>query len=345
VTVDRLLGPLRVVSARLGADLRHVQGPGGNTSVKVSATAMYIKASGYRLAEANERDIFTLADFAALRVAVRAGGDAMPTGNADVNASRPSIEAAVHAVLPHRYVVHTHTLSAIATCCRADAIAVLRERVAGCRWTWVDYATPGLALARRVLAAAEAEPDACVFFLANHGLIVGADTAEEAESTVNAIDQAIGAPPRVPAASLDHGELATQSRRYQLVRPSNDEVHNLALDPVAMAIVTGGSLYPDHVVFLGAGVGTLPPDEGPARQPASLRPKLWLVPGKCSLIEPGLPPAAELMALALARVAGQIPQGVRVRYLSAADEAELDGMAAEQHRRRLAVPGPRGPAH
>ena len=62
---------LKAVSARLGADPLRIQGPGGNTSVKQGG-AMWIKASGTELADAERREIFVEVDLGRMRAALDA---------------------------------------------------------------------------------------------------------------------------------------------------------------------------------------------------------------------------------------------------------------------------------
>ena len=89
-----------------------------------------------------------------------------------------------------------------------------------------------------------------------------------------------------------------------------------------------GSLYPDHVIFLGPAARTT----GTAADPA----KLLLRPGAGALLAEDTGASADELALCLALVLERVPEAARLRYLTAADEAELMNWDAEQYRQALA---------
>ena len=113
----------RVYSSRLlGRDPALVQHGGGNTSVKISETnlfgedeaVLYVKGSGADLefiehhgfAPVRLAPLQRLATLAALSDPEMVGQLRSHTTRADAPA--PSVEAILHAVLPHKYVDHTH---------------------------------------------------------------------------------------------------------------------------------------------------------------------------------------------------------------------------------------------
>ncbi len=172
VTLDQL----RTLSARAGADPLLVQAAGGNTSLKDDGV-MWIKASGTWLKDAASRDIFVPVDQAALVDALAqrdpAADACLPFVRADLNSTglRPSIETSVHALMPHRIVVHVHCVNTIAWAIRGDAEERLAERLREFAWAFVPYARPGLPLAEAI--AARQRPGIDVLVLGNHGLVVG----------------------------------------------------------------------------------------------------------------------------------------------------------------------------
>ncbi len=111
-------------------------------------------------------------------------------------------------------------------------------------------------------------------------------------------------------------------------------------------MAASGSLYPDHVIFLGPAATTLPADAGDREldeivAAAGARgSKLFLVPGAGALFAAGTPPSADELALCLALVLERVPDGAELSYLTAADEAELLDWDAEKDRQALA--GSRG---
>lgn len=70
---------------------------------------MWVKASGTWMAAAERDDIFLLFDLAVIRRQLAAGADDCATGVAlNPHAAQASIEAPVHAILPHRVIGHFH---------------------------------------------------------------------------------------------------------------------------------------------------------------------------------------------------------------------------------------------
>src|SRR5215472_5307604 len=59
-----------------------------------------------------------------------------------------SIETFMHAVVPHRVVVHVHSVNTIAWAVREDAESELAQRLSGLRWHWIPYVSSGRPLAR-----------------------------------------------------------------------------------------------------------------------------------------------------------------------------------------------------
>lgn len=238
---SEVLADLNRHAAAIGSDVRLVQGAGGNLSGK-DGDLVWVKASGTRLAEAEQRPIFVGVDGPRARQEVLVAEDLrhVVVELADERASRPSIETALHVLLPHRFVFHVHAVGAVAAGVRrdpGDALARL-EKVAPARW--VPYAKPGIALARAVLAAAEdagSSPE-LVFLLGNHGLLTAAATADRARELVDECERALRrVEPTSPAVPSD-GDPAV------LVPPGS-------LTAEGARVLCGGVLTPDEAVFLG----------------------------------------------------------------------------------------------
>ena len=128
------LADLARYSAELGRDPEQVQAAGGNTSLKERGI-LWVKASGMWLADALARDVFVPVALDPVLEAVAADAADPVTGAvvAERNAHglRPSIETTLHALLPHRVVVHTHSVRTIALAIREDGEAQVAERLAG----------------------------------------------------------------------------------------------------------------------------------------------------------------------------------------------------------------------
>jgi len=207
-----MLRELAEFSAEIGRDPEQVQAAGGNTSTKEDGL-LWVKASGLWLADALQQDIFVPVRLATVLEAVEAGEadpvTAAVAGELNPSGLRPSIETTLHALLPHRIVVHTHSVRTIALAIRADAEALLAERLDGLKWLWVPYCKPGLPL---TLAVAErlATGAADVLVLGNHGLVVGGATVNEAAALLD-LRQRLGRG-EAKLANFNHANQAAPSR-------------------------------------------------------------------------------------------------------------------------------------
>ncbi|WP_216922280.1 bifunctional aldolase/short-chain dehydrogenase [Synechococcus sp. CCAP 1479/9] len=188
---------LRTYSARLlGADPELVLHGGGNTSVKTTVHGLLgepirvlcVKGSGWDLGtiEPPGHPAVRLEPLQALRALDALSDEAMVAAQRqnliDPAAPNPSVEALLHAFLPHTFVDHTHSIALLALADQPDASEVCRE-VYGDRVALVPYVMPGFALAKAAALAWEAaaaggsEPEGMV--LLQHGLFSFGATAEQ----------------------------------------------------------------------------------------------------------------------------------------------------------------------
>jgi rhamnose utilization protein RhaD (predicted bifunctional aldolase and dehydrogenase) len=263
---------LRGLSAELGADPLWTQGAGGNTSIKQDGI-MWIKASGTWLADALAQDIMTPVRLEPLRKAItdddpRAAA-AVDFVDAQLNANglRPSIETSVHAIISSSVVVHIHCVNTIALAVRHDGESLVRARLtphADVALAFIPYRKPGLPLAHAI--AERLTKNTNVLVLANHGLVVAGETVTEVADRIARVCRALSAPARAaPRADTEKLASLVEGSDYRL--PQDRAAHALALDPKSLAIARLGSLYPDHVVFLGPGLVEASVDGGRLRAP------------------------------------------------------------------------------
>jgi rhamnose utilization protein RhaD (predicted bifunctional aldolase and dehydrogenase) len=327
------------LSARLGAEPLLVQAAGGNTSLK-SDGVLWVKASGKFLRAAMTEPTFVPVDLAGIRAGIeRDEADPIAGRVLGDTGLRPSIETTLHALLPQRVVLHLHSVNALAHEVRADGHERVAERLAGLPWAWVDYRRPGLPLTRAVREAAA--DGVSVLALGNHGIVVGADDCAAAEALVREVERRLESPARAVRAADPAGraDLAAISGYRRTVDPVIDA---LATDPECVLRARGGALYPDHVVFLGAGACVV---DSPARVPAAIAEyqDRYEVPPACILVERsgvvvavGAPAAAEEMLRCQAEVLLRVPEGIRLRFLSTEEVGELLEWDAEKFRRSAA---------
>jgi rhamnose utilization protein RhaD (predicted bifunctional aldolase and dehydrogenase) len=334
---------LKALSAKVGADPLLVQAAGGNTSLKQGGV-MWIKASGTWLQHAQERDIFVPVAMAPLLSGLERDDPACESCTdfvrADLNTLglRPSIETTVHASLAHRVVVHVHCVETISWAVSANAEAMLAPRLARFSWAFIPYRRPGLPLAKEIRL--RLKPDTDVLVRGNHGLVVAGDSVSEAEKLLREVVKALVRPARaaVPADVAALGKLTEGS----LYEPARDPaIHALALDEVSLAQARKGTLYPDHIVFLGAGIAVAQPGESPRAAAERIglsgrpEPKLVVLPGKGAVIPRDATPAVLAMARCLADVGLRLGADDPVRALSLEDELALVNWDAEKYLQSL----------
>jgi rhamnose utilization protein RhaD (predicted bifunctional aldolase and dehydrogenase) len=333
---------LRELSAKLGANSLRTQGAGGNTSIKQDGL-MWIKASGTWLSDALAQDIMTPVRLDSLREAIAEGhpraAAATDFVDAQLNASglRPSIETSVHAIMPSPVVVHIHCVNTIALAVRHDGESLVRDRLrpqGDVALAFIPYRKPGLPLAWAITERLTRGTN--VLVLANHGLVVAGETVEEVADRIERVCDALSAPART-ARQADTEKLASivEGSDYRL--PHDPTVHAIALDPKSMASARLGSLYPDHVVFLGPGLTEASVDGGRLRLALEGRhpPLMMALSGIGVVLHRSTSKNAEAMARCLADVAARIPEGAPIRVLTSAEEQELTNWEAETYRQSV----------
>jgi rhamnose utilization protein RhaD (predicted bifunctional aldolase and dehydrogenase)/NAD(P)-dependent dehydrogenase (short-subunit alcohol dehydrogenase family) len=186
---------LRVSSSHLlGADDTLVLHGGGNTSLKQrernlvgeDEEILYVKGSGWDLATIQEPGFapVRMAHLLKLSRLDRLSDPQMvnelATQVTRAGAPGPSVEAILHAILPHRYVDHTHADAVLAVTNTKDGAARIRE-IFGDEVVIVPYVMPGFDLARLCAQRLEAESHARTIgmVLLNHGIFSFGSSARE----------------------------------------------------------------------------------------------------------------------------------------------------------------------
>ena len=331
------------LSARLGMDPLLVQGAGGNTSIKLD-DVLWVKASGFWLKNAQTQDMFVPLKLAEIRNKLRHGETALTEqeilSEQNPHHLRPSIETTLHALMDHKVVVHLHSINALTYAVRKNGRHDLEQLLADTNWSWVPYAKPGLSLTKAVQAViSEDHPD--VILLSNHGILLGANSVEELEQLLDRIESRLFVAPRTIAnADMNALQVLADNSHYRL--PDNNEVHALALDKVAMAIAESHALYPDHVVFLGAGpMASFHRDNFPSwcqsveGQSLDVLPKIVLIENHGVLVRKDLSLGAHEMAQCLAALAIRLSDVEHLAFLEPAQEQELLEWEAEKYRQSL----------
>src|SRR5579859_4705385 len=197
----------RVYTSRLlGRDHSLVLHGGGNTSVKIrelnvfgeEEDILYIKGSGWDLETIEAagfapvrlervRRLATLERLSDTRMVQE-----LRAAMTDPAAPTPSVETMLHAILPYRFVDHTHADALLAITNTADGERRVRE-IYGDSVVVLPYVMPGFDLAR--VAAAqfprESGPNTVGMVLLNHGFFSFGETARESyERMIDLVDRA-----------------------------------------------------------------------------------------------------------------------------------------------------------
>jgi len=245
---EKEFASLLELSARLGCDPMLVQANNGNTSIKLDGI-LWIKASGKCLANAKREQTFVPVDLAAIKESLRNNME-IPRTNIPESQLQPSIETTMHAVLPHRVVVHVHSVNTIAWAIREDGPRQLNKRLAGLYWQWVPYVPSGIPLARQIEGILREAPETNIFVLGNHGLVVCGRDCECVNALLRDVERRLAIVPR-PSPEPVAGLFAVMSRSSQWRFPDLQALHALGTDAISRMILRKGVLYPCQLIFLG----------------------------------------------------------------------------------------------
>ena len=196
---------LRTYSSRLlGAEERLVLHGGGNTSVKSYATsvlgeqipALYIKASGYNLADISPdgHSGVDLEFLKRLRVLQELSdvlmADQFRAHLFNPHAATPSLETLAHAFLPPKFIDHTHANAILALTNQTEGEKHVRQ-VLGDSVLILDYVRAGFELAKAAAEAYESRPGSKAMVWMRHGLVTWGATAHESyQATIELVTRA-----------------------------------------------------------------------------------------------------------------------------------------------------------
>ena len=193
--VMKMLKDFAYLSVFAGMRADWIQAAGGNTSVKISDTLMYIKSSGVRLAEVTENSGMSVVNYRIITELLQTGcseNDILQ--KALVSGARPSIETFLHS-FTGTYTLHTHPVAAnvlLSTKGGMDELQALFPQA-----LLIGYHTPGLQLGIELYNAYKerSEPPE-IIFLQNHGMIVSGDSAvyvlDKTQAVLDKISRSLG---------------------------------------------------------------------------------------------------------------------------------------------------------
>ena len=185
---------LRVYTSRLiGKSQDLVLHGGGNTSVKCriknivdeEIDVLFVKGSGWDLGII-EPEGFTGLMLDPIRKLRRIDflsdeemENQLAINRIESRSPNPSVEALLHAFLPHKYIDHTHADSILILTNQKQGKAYVEEAL-GSRVTVIPYVMSGFPLAKAVAEAYEDAPDVDAIVVVHHGIYTFAEEARAA---------------------------------------------------------------------------------------------------------------------------------------------------------------------
>lgn len=275
---------LRVYTSRLlGRDKTLVLHGGGNTSVKIdeanllgeTETLLYVKGSGWDLEKIEAAGFSPVRMNHLLKLAkLKQLSDPqmvneLRTQMTRASAPTPSVEAILHAILPYKYVDHTHANAVITLTNTPKGLERIRE-IYGNHVVVIPYVMPGFDLARLCAEkfAAEAGPHTIGMVLMNHGIFsFGANAKESYERMIDLVTRAenylaknnawiIPAAAEKPASGALRREIVelrrglSETAGFPVIVAAHEDSASLAFArrPDIGKISQQGPATPDHVI-------------------------------------------------------------------------------------------------
>lgn len=314
---------LRVYTSRLiGGDPNLVLHGGGNTSVKLKMKTIfgdlqdviYVKGSGRDLSSIEPED-FTglhLEPVQRLRKLETMTDEEMENqlliNKQDAKSPDPSVEALLHAFLPHKYIDHAHADSILVLTGQNKAPDLLRK-ILGPKIAVLPYVMSGFPLAKDVAARYAANPDLEAVIVMNHGVFTFSENAgtsykllidyvQKAESYIRSKMSAGRSSKKSAVSRVDPAKIKTDTlriaqvvrgvcayrdsgghlRRFHAEIRQPADIISLSLSEKAAEICRFGAITPDHVIHTknrAIYLGSLPEGENELRQAVSEKVDLY----------------------------------------------------------------------
>jgi rhamnose utilization protein RhaD (predicted bifunctional aldolase and dehydrogenase)/NAD(P)-dependent dehydrogenase (short-subunit alcohol dehydrogenase family) len=278
------LGPRIYTSRLLGQEKSLVLHGGGNTSVKlrdkdvfgVEQDVLFVKGSGADLETINAVNFAPLPLLYLQKLArLPALSDSQMLNELNTHVLRsgapsPSVETLLHALLPHKYVDHTHADAVLAISNAPDGEKRIRE-IYGERVAVMPYVMAGFKLAAHCARELPKQTtDKTVgMVLVSHGIFTfGAEARESYERMIELVTMAeeylqkkkawhIALPPK-PAQPVEREEIAGLRRAVSaqagipmvLKVNTSEKFLTFAQHPKIAELAQKGPATPDHLVFI-----------------------------------------------------------------------------------------------
>jgi len=239
---------------KIGQDPLLVQGAGGNVSWK-EGELLWVKASGTWLANAMSQDIFVPVSMNEILSEVKKNNFLFSPESSNLNSLKPSIETILHALMPQKFIVHVHAVEILSVLIRDNSKEEIRSILGdNFNYIFLEYVKPGPDLAQAMHSELLQNPNAQIVFLANHGVVIGADSIQEIDELIHEVSEQMTYPKNdlltTKLKNKKDDDSLMNSKKYRIAE--DNEYNALALNPVLFNhLASDWALCPDHVVFLG----------------------------------------------------------------------------------------------
>lgn len=324
-------------SAEIGKNILYVQGSGGNTSIKVQNN-LFIKASGFELKDAYNKNIFVNVDYKKVIEGINSNKKD-PLTNAWENSGelRPSIETSLHAIIPYKYVMHLHCINSLSWLVQKDFKIKILQKINDKDVAIVPYFTPGRDLTMAIQKQLSNKVNK-ILLLTNHGIVVSDDNLEMLLKNLERISSNLSQKVSyIKKANFSFLEEISKGTPFRTTQCSIS--NQIALSQCAINYTTGGYMFPDQVVFLSNGFEVINSKEDiqeiyKNKKNNDLLPIL-IIPNKGILVPRTLSNKTELILKTLAMIINRIPPKATINYLSEKEARKLSKMESEIYRKNL----------
>ena len=221
------------VSSKLGSDLSLVQAGGGNTSQKINSKLMAVKSSGTFLRDISLQKGFCILNYEDVKNYHDTPVDTETKYSKEINKfvqsgnGRPSMESGFHAIIPRKFVLHSHPVYLNVLLCSQEGKSILKTLYPDS--LFIGTIAPGMKLSMKIKSIVnKMNDDICILFLQNHGLITASDNLESCYEI--------------------HKNISSNVKK-ELSLPKFILENNQDIDP----ILYEKSLFPDQIVFSDSG--------------------------------------------------------------------------------------------
>ena len=328
---------INVMCSELGQDHLIVQGAGGNFSWKED-DVLWVKASGTWLSQATKKNIFVSVNLKDIQHKIAQNDFEITPTTIDQAALKPSIETILHALMPQKFVAHLHPVDLVTLLIQADEswLKKLEQSALLKNYLLIDYAQPGIPLAKLLHDGLKNKKDAQLILLKNHGVVYAADTLDALKSgleeLLNGFKQSLVVSSAQEVSDAPQ-EITINDQVY--VRHSGNDMRQLVTNELLYELLEPyWAMCPDHIVFLGAQAVCFE-KVSEIQFALAQTPPLVFIKNAGIYLQPQWKPAQEMQLQFFYEVLRRLPKKPTIAVLSTSEIGKLLNWDAETYRKNL----------